>query len=118
MKVIHLISGGDSGGAKTHVLSLLQHLNKTITAQMVCFRDGPFADEARAMGIPTDIMGGNNIPRTVNQLTDYIRKGGQFTACSMFILREDADKVGGVLYGTAAQRVDAVERMKAYDANL
>ena len=30
MKVIHLISGGDSGGAKTHVLSLLQNLNKTI----------------------------------------------------------------------------------------
>ena len=50
MKVIHLISGGDSGGAKTHVLSLLQHLNKTITAQLVCFRDGPFADEARSMG--------------------------------------------------------------------
>ena len=43
MKVIHLISGGDSGGAKTHVLSLLQNLNKTITAQLVCFRDGPFA---------------------------------------------------------------------------
>ena len=51
MKVIHLISGGDSGGAKTHVLSLLQNLNKTITAQLVCFRDGPFAEEARAMGI-------------------------------------------------------------------
>lgn len=46
MKVIHLISGGDSGGAKTHVLSLLQNLNKTITAQLVCFRDGPFAEEA------------------------------------------------------------------------
>ena len=58
MKVIHLISGGDSGGAKTHVLSLLQNLNKTITAQLVCFRDGPFAEEARAMGIPTMICGG------------------------------------------------------------
>ena len=55
MKVIHLISGGDSGGAKTHVLSLLQHLNQTITAQLVCFRDGPFAEEARQMGIPTMI---------------------------------------------------------------
>ena len=52
MKVIHLISGGDSGGAKTHVLSLLQNLNKTITAQLVCFRDGPFAEEARSLGIP------------------------------------------------------------------
>ena len=51
MKVIHLISGGDSGGAKTHVLSLLQRLNQNITAQLVCFRDGPFADEARAMGV-------------------------------------------------------------------
>ncbi len=57
MKVIHLISGGDSGGAKTHVLSLLQHLNQTITAQLVCFRDGPFAEEARQMGIPTMICG-------------------------------------------------------------
>ena len=63
MKVIHLISGGDSGGAKTHVLSLLQHLNQTITAQLVCFRDGPFAQEARALGIPTEIMAGNNIFR-------------------------------------------------------
>ena len=61
MKVIHLISGGDSGGAKTHVLSLLQNLNRTITAQLVCFRDGPFAEEARSMGIPTMICGGNNV---------------------------------------------------------
>lgn len=76
MKVIHLISGGDSGGAKTHVLSLLQNLNKTITAQLVCFRDGPFAEEARALGIPTVIMGGNNIPRLRRELTDYIRQGG------------------------------------------
>ena len=76
MKVIHLISGGDSGGAKTHVLSLLQNLNRTITAQMVCFRDGPFAEEARRMGIPTEIMGGNNIPRLRRQLTAYIKEGG------------------------------------------
>ena len=76
MKVIHLISGGDSGGAKTHVLSLLQNLNKTITAQLVCFRDGPFADEARALGIPTMIVGGNNVLRVRRQLTEYIRQGG------------------------------------------
>lgn len=68
MKVIHLISGGDSGGAKTHVLSLLQHLNQTITAQLVCFRDGPFAEEARQMGIPTMICGGNNVFRTRRKL--------------------------------------------------
>ncbi len=76
MKVIHLISGGDSGGAKTHVLSLLQHLNETITAQLVCFRDGPFADEARSLGIPTKIMGGNHIFKIRRELADYIRREG------------------------------------------
>ncbi|HJB13644.1 MAG TPA: polysaccharide pyruvyl transferase CsaB [Candidatus Oscillibacter excrementigallinarum] len=76
MKVIHLISGGDSGGAKTHVLSLLQNLNKTITAQLVCFRDGPFAEEARQMGIPTMVCGGNNVFRTRRKLVAYIREGG------------------------------------------
>ena len=39
MKVIHLISGGDSGGAKTHVLSLLHNLGKEISVHLVCFRD-------------------------------------------------------------------------------
>ena len=76
MKVIHLISGGDSGGAKTHVLSLLQNLNQVITAQLVCFRDGPFAEEARRMGIPTMICGGNNIPRQCRALTKIIHDGG------------------------------------------
>ncbi|MDD3347377.1 polysaccharide pyruvyl transferase CsaB [Oscillibacter sp.] len=76
MKVIHLISGGDSGGAKTHVLSLLQNLNKTITAQLVCFRDGPFAQEARSLNIPTMICGGNNILRIRRTLSAYIRENG------------------------------------------
>lgn len=76
MKVIHLISGGDSGGAKTHVLSLLSHLNRTITAQLVCFRDGPFADEARSLDIPTRIVAGNNMRKVRRELTAYIRAGG------------------------------------------
>ncbi len=58
MKVIHLISGGDTGGAKTHVHSLLQGLNRHIQADMVCFTDGPFVQEARALGIHTDVLTG------------------------------------------------------------
>ena len=97
MKVIHLISGGDSGGAKTHVLSLLQNLNKTITAQLVCFRDGPFAEEARAMNIPTLICGGNNIPRLRRQLTAYIKEGGyQLIHCH----GSRANMVGALLRGS------------------
>ena len=96
MKVIHLISGGDSGGAKTHVLSLLQNLNKTITAQLVCFRDGPFAEEARAMGIPTMICGGNNIPHLRRELEAYIRQGGyQLIHCH----GSRANMIGALLRG-------------------
>lgn len=46
-----------------------------------------------------------------------LRQGKQFTACSMFILREDVDKIGGLVYGTAAQREDAINRMNDYDGN-
>lgn len=46
-----------------------------------------------------------------------LRRGGQFTACSMFILREDAAKVGAMPYSTFAQRTDAVNRMNDYDRN-
>lgn len=58
MKVIHLISGGDTGGAKTHVLSLLYNLSKTMDVTLVCFRRGPFSDEAEGMGIRTLIPEG------------------------------------------------------------
>lgn len=56
MKVIHLISGGDVGGAKTHVLSLLHGLQKTEDVRLVCFMEGSFADEARGLGIDTQVL--------------------------------------------------------------
>lgn len=76
MKVIHLISGGDSGGAKTHVHSLLQNLAQTIDVTMVCFMDGPFAQEARELGIPTVIFPGRNLFSTFRQLKKFILDGG------------------------------------------
>ena len=68
MKVIHLISGGDTGGAKTHVHMLLRNLTSHIDVTMVCFMDGPFAQEARELGIPTVIFPSNNIFRTLREL--------------------------------------------------
>lgn len=58
MKVLHLISGGDSGGAKTHVLSLLDSLNKNIQADLVCYMEAEFAKEAREKGICTKVFTG------------------------------------------------------------
>ena len=58
VRVLHLISGGDSGGAKTHVLSLLSSLNEHIRADLVCYKEAEFSKEAREMGIPTWVFEG------------------------------------------------------------
>ena len=58
LKVIHLISGGDTGGAKTHVHSLLKNLSRGMDITLVCFRDGPFAREAAELGIETRVCEG------------------------------------------------------------
>ena len=56
MRVIHLIGGGDTGGAKTHVLHLLKELNRSIDAQLVCFRRAEFSEEAGRMDIPIHVI--------------------------------------------------------------
>ena len=75
MKVIHLISGGDTGGAKTHVHSLLQGLQGQLDVTLVCFVEGPFAQEARALNIPTVVLPGRNIPRVLSILKKMILEG-------------------------------------------
>ena len=76
MKVIHLISGGDTGGAKTHVHSLLHGLDGKAKLTLVCFMEGPFAQEARELGIPTVVLPGYNIPNVLRTLKKIIREGG------------------------------------------
>ena len=75
MKIIHLISGGDVGGAKTHVHLLLKGLMKTEEVELVCFMEGPFAEEARALGIPTTVMTGN-VLTVLKTLSVHIKSGG------------------------------------------
>ena len=76
MKIIHMISGGDVGGAKTHVLSLLAGLNKTETVHLICFTKGPFADEARQLGIPTTVIADSSLLRTGKRILAMIRHDG------------------------------------------
>lgn len=75
MKILHLISGGDVGGAKTHVLSLLQGLGKTQTVRLVCFTDGAFAEDARKMGIDTLVLS-CGVRRAVHTLAQMIEREG------------------------------------------
>jgi len=75
MKILHMISGGDVGGAKTHVHTLLSGLAKTEEVLLACFMEGPFAREAEELGIPTRVFTGS-IPAVVRQLTELVRDGG------------------------------------------
>lgn len=76
MKIIHLISGGDVGGAKTHVLSLLSGLTKEHTVLLVCFMEGEFAQEARDLGINTRIIKTRNVLADCRTIADTIRTEG------------------------------------------
>lgn len=58
MKVLHIISGRDSGGARTHVLSLLRQPEIKDMAVLLCLGDGVLAQDARAAGIETDVASG------------------------------------------------------------
>lgn len=71
MRILHLISGGDVGGAKTHVHLLLQGLSKTEHIRLVCFKDGAFAQEATALGIDTRVIDAG-LRQTVSQLQALI----------------------------------------------
>lgn len=75
MKILTLISGGDVGGAKTHVLTLLKELNEVITADLVCFREGDFADEAREMQIPTTVVNSGRVDKDLKELKTRISEG-------------------------------------------
>lgn len=57
MKVLHLISGGDTGGAKTHVLTLLTRLrNINVEVELLCIMEGVFTKDAINLGIPVTII--------------------------------------------------------------
>lgn len=60
MKVLHLISGGDTGGAKTHIMSLFNGLNKLIDAKIICFIEDSFYHDAKAVGIDIEVYKQNS----------------------------------------------------------
>lgn len=56
MKILHLISGGDTGGAKTHVLSLIKELGKHADAKIICFIEDEFYYDGKKMGLDIKIL--------------------------------------------------------------
>lgn len=56
MKVLFLISGGDVGGAKTHVYALLDRLKYKCDVELICFIDGDFAEGVRKLGVKARVL--------------------------------------------------------------
>lgn len=57
MKVLHMMGGGDVGGAKTHIMSIITALRaRDYDVQLVSFRNGPFPEEAAARGVPVTVI--------------------------------------------------------------
>lgn len=56
MKVLHLISGGDTGGAKTHVFALLGKLKNMADVKIVCFIKGVFWDELQNIDVESELL--------------------------------------------------------------
>jgi len=82
MRIVHLSSGGDVGGAKTHVLSLLTELGKTEDVRLICFTDGDFAREATELGIPTTVIASPNFFLAVSKAQKMILDfGAQVIHC-------------------------------------
>ena len=75
MKVIHLIGGGDEGGAKSHVLQLIKELGKYIDVTLVSYREGHFHDDAVKMGIDAHIIHSGNIFSDIKKTLKLVRSG-------------------------------------------
>lgn len=72
MKIIHMMGGGDVGGAKTHILSLVRELSRSNQVRLISFREGPFPQEAKEAGIAVTVLGGHNLIRVRRQLLKII----------------------------------------------
>ncbi len=72
-KILHIIGGGEIGGAEQHVLTLLYGIDRTrFTPHLVCLTDGPFAALARETNIPT-ITRSMHFPLDLSPLPGIIR---------------------------------------------
>lgn len=83
MKVLHLISGGDTGGAKTHVFALLGKLKEMADVKIVCFMKGVFWDELQGTDIESElVLQKNRFDMSVlNRLEDICAEGYDIIHC-------------------------------------
>jgi len=77
IKVLHLISGGDTGGAKTHIFTLMKGLSGRVDTKIICFIKDTFYAEAREEGIDIEVYPQEKRSdlSVVSKLSDEINNG-------------------------------------------
>lgn len=57
MNILHIISGGEKGGSKVHLLTLVRELEKKgVKTLIICFMEGDLYREAKALGIDVRLI--------------------------------------------------------------
>lgn len=77
MKVLQINGGGDTGGAKSHIVALLPELrNLGLQTELLCFSPGLLSQEVAALGIPTHCLGFGSLisPTLLWKLYRYLKK--------------------------------------------
>lgn len=77
LKVLHVIGGGEFGGAERHVVTLLRFLDRTIIdARLACLFSAPLAREAKGAGIITEVfaMRGKFDFRQIPGIASYLKR--------------------------------------------
>ncbi len=101
--ICHVAGGGDRGGAKTHILALLTHMDSTrFNCSLVCLNDGPLAEEARESGLDV----------TVIPMYHHLDVG------AVFRLRKHFKRIRPVIVQTHGVRANLVGRIAAKMARV
>lgn len=74
MKALHIIGGGDVGGAKVHVLSLVKELSAFMEVKIVSLRPGAFAEDAAELGIDVEVVKTGNFFSDIKKILKLIRE--------------------------------------------
>ncbi len=69
---MHVMGGGDVGGAKTHIMNMVTGLTRRNEVMLVSFRAGPFADEARERGIDVRVIERHNPFRAAREMRELV----------------------------------------------
>lgn len=69
---MHVMGGGDVGGAKTQIMNTVTGLARRNEVMLVSFRAGPFADEALARGIDVRVIERHNPFRAARAMRDLV----------------------------------------------